>query len=420
MNEARTIAMTFEDEIFRGAVDKTDYLRRISLKMVTMETKWQHAAGSSSSSLSITEASKKRPLNPGHFMDNIDSKPSLTRAEAAVNTYDLTTQLPSDSRQNNANTAVQYMTGPSLPSGERPTMTTYDWRTQLKPDSREKTVNKITETLQKHLPQFSPEDVRRTAVKFEEKIFSRAVNQTGYHQSVSMKMLTTETKYKTGAGSSTILRIPDANKSLPLNPDLCSSKEAMGQGEAAMDWKTQFPSGSRENIVNKMMETLRKHLPYSGEEGMNELRKIASRFEDRIFRDAVNQTDYFRKISTKMLTMETKRQNGAASSSSSSLPYPGAYNSLPLNPGYHQMKMEGSVKAEPAENIGDWRTCLPPDSRNKNANKIKGTLTKHVPNCGKEGNKELEKIATSLEELIFNTAIDQVDYLHKTSFKITP
>lgn len=38
----------------------------------------------------------------------------------------------------------------------------------------------------------------------------------------------------------------------------------------------------------------------------------------------------------------------------------------------------------------------------------KGTLKKHVPNCGKEGNKELEKIAASFEELIFNNAIDQV------------
>nr|VDC65816.1 unnamed protein product [Brassica rapa] len=93
--------------------------------------------------------------------------------------------------------------------------------------------------------------------------------------------------------------------------------------------------------------------------------------------------DYLGKISMKMLTMETtKLQSAACSSSSSSslplhLPITGVYYSLPLNPGSHQMTMEGPVKAEPAVNTCDWRTCLSPDSRKKNANKIKGTLQKH-------------------------------------------
>lgn len=37
------------------------------------------------------------------------------------------------------------------------------------------------------------------------------------------------------------------------------------------------------------METLKKHLPYSGPEGINELRRIAARFEEKIFSGAVNQ-----------------------------------------------------------------------------------------------------------------------------------
>lgn len=223
-------------------------------------------------------------------------------------------------------------------------------------------------------------------------------------------MLTMETREKSAAGSSS-LTFPGAYNTLPLNP-----------GEPAMDtqdWKTQLPAGSRQEIVNKIMETLHKHFPFSGPEGMNDLRRIASRFEEKIFSGAVSQTAYLRAISMKMLTMVPKAQN-AAGSSSSSLPTPAGYNSLPLNPGCHQMTTEGPVKAEPVVNTVDWRTCLPPDSRKKNANKIKGTLKKHVPNCGEEGNKELEKIAASFEELIFNTAIDQVDYLHKTSFKIIP
>ncbi|KAL3567309.1 hypothetical protein D5086_029960, partial [Populus alba] len=43
------------------------------------------------------------------------------------------------------------------------------------------------------------------------------------------------------------------------------------------------------------METLKRHLPFFGQEGLQELKKIAS--------------DYLRKISLKMLTMETKSQN---------------------------------------------------------------------------------------------------------------
>ncbi|CAH8381311.1 unnamed protein product [Eruca vesicaria subsp. sativa] len=184
------------------------------------------------------------------------------------------------------------------------------------------------------------------------------------------------------------------------------------------DWRAQLPSNAREKIVNKIMEILKKNLPYAGPEGIIELRRIASRFEEKNFSGAANLTDYLRKISIKMLTMEAKYQNAAGSSSSSFLPIPGAYNSLPLNPGCHQMTIEGPIKSEAAVNTGDWRTCLPPDTRKKNVNKIKGTLKKHVPNCGKEGNKELKKIATSFEELIFNTAIDQVDYLRKISFKM--
>ena len=48
----------------------------------------------------------------------------------------------------------------------------------------------------------------------------------------------------------------------------------------------------------------------------------------------------------------------------------------------------------------------------------KGTLKEHVPNCGKEGDIELKKIAASFEELIFNTAIDQVSSFFFLSWNI--
>ncbi|CAA7026063.1 unnamed protein product [Microthlaspi erraticum] len=122
------------------------------------------------------------------------------------------------------------------------------------------------------------------------------------------------------------------------------------------DWRTQLPHDSREKLVDKIMETLKKHLPYSGPEGLNEHRRIAARFEEKIFSGAVNQTDYLRKISIKMLTMQHKSETAAGPASTSS--------TIPANSqgtGNDNSSVSVIPKAEPGENTGDWRTDLPPD-----------------------------------------------------------
>ncbi|KAL5072432.1 hypothetical protein RYX36_011416 [Vicia faba] len=86
----------------------------------------------------------------------------------------------------------------------------------------------------------------------------------------------------------------------------------------SVDWRIQLHPESRQRIVNKIMDTLKKHLPVSGNEGLLELRKIAQRFEDKIYAAATSQSDYLRKISMKMLTMETKTQSTIASNLPSS------------------------------------------------------------------------------------------------------
>ncbi|XP_027107552.1 mediator of RNA polymerase II transcription subunit 15a isoform X1 [Coffea arabica] len=78
------------------------------------------------------------------------------------------------------------------------------------------------------------------------------------------------------------------------------------------DWRTQLQADYRQRIVNKIMEILKRHLPFAGEEGLRELKKIAVRFEEKIYSAATSQSDYLRKISLKMLTMETKSQNPMA------------------------------------------------------------------------------------------------------------
>ncbi|PSS19134.1 Mediator of RNA polymerase II transcription subunit 15a like [Actinidia chinensis var. chinensis] len=80
------------------------------------------------------------------------------------------------------------------------------------------------------------------------------------------------------------------------------------------DWRAQLQPDSRQRIVNKIMDTLKRHLPFSGEEGLQELKKIAARFEEKTYTSSTSQPDYLRKISLKMMTMENKSQNTTANS----------------------------------------------------------------------------------------------------------
>ncbi|XP_033129230.1 uncharacterized protein LOC103872372 isoform X2 [Brassica rapa] len=307
-------------------------------------------------------------------------------------------------------------------------MDTHDWRAQLPSGGRQKVVNKIMATLMKHLPYSGPEginELKRIAVRFEEKVFSSSVHQNDYLRKISMKMLTMETKSQNVAGSASSIPADSSNlafdelNNLMINngnvePFLLNEEPAIKSG----DWRTQLPPGSRQNIVNKIMDTLKKHFPYSGPEGINELKRIAARFEEKIFSSAVHQTDYLRKISMKILTMETKAQNAAGSDSS----ILADSNNLTLDDIMNHLIKDNAepslLNVEPAINSGDWRIQLPPDSRQKNIDKLLETLKKHIPYSGKEGIEELMRVAVSFEELIFNTATSQVDYLSKISSRM--
>ncbi|MQL96772.1 hypothetical protein Taro_029459 [Colocasia esculenta] len=58
---------------------------------------------------------------------------------------------------------------------------------------------------------------------------------------------------------------------------------------AAGDWRVQLPPGARDRIVNKILDTLQRHLPICEKEGLDELRRIAERFEEKIYNIAGNQ-----------------------------------------------------------------------------------------------------------------------------------
>ncbi|XP_008789503.2 mediator of RNA polymerase II transcription subunit 15a [Phoenix dactylifera] len=84
--------------------------------------------------------------------------------------------------------------------------------------------------------------------------------------------------------------------------------EASADDSASVDWRTQLQHESRQRIVNKIMDTLKRCLPIVPG-SLNELQKIAVRFEEKIYTAATSQTDYLRRISLRMLSMETKTQH---------------------------------------------------------------------------------------------------------------
>ncbi|KAL1098876.1 hypothetical protein V6Z11_D05G127300 [Gossypium hirsutum] len=114
-----------------------------------------------------------------------------------------------------------------------------------------------------------------------------------------------------------------------LKPTSASEKPAMGRG----DWRTQLRSDLRERIiVNKMFDTLKRHLRSSGEDKLNELRKTVEAFEEKTYNAASNQFDYVRRISLKLLQKETQSQNIVQNSGQCS-------NNL-HNPGSQSMQSE--------------------------------------------------------------------------------
>ncbi|KAM0923349.1 hypothetical protein ACQ4PT_005642 [Festuca glaucescens] len=103
------------------------------------------------------------------------------------------------------------------------------------------------------------------------------------------------------------------------------------------DWRLQPEDRSR--VINKIVETLRMHLP----EGLNELQRIAVRLEEKIYGVATNQTDYLRKISLKMLSVEAETQQA-----------PGNAQVIPNqnNPG---QASEDSTAQTGHAGAGDWQ-----------------------------------------------------------------
>ncbi|KAF3336101.1 Mediator of RNA polymerase II transcription subunit 15a [Carex littledalei] len=122
---------------------------------------------------------------------------------------------------------------------------------------------------------------------------------------------------------------------------------------ANLDWRSQLQPDARQRIVNKIMDTLKRHLPVPVPEGINELQKIAVRFEEKIYSAATSQPDYLRKISLNMLSMENKTQPGL----NPSLP-----NQNRMDPGVGMTSQQPS--SNPGQSLGMSQVMnQPPASR---------------------------------------------------------
>ncbi|MED6118145.1 hypothetical protein PIB30_000127 [Stylosanthes scabra] len=149
-----------------------------------------------------------------------------------------------------------------------------NWRNQLEPETRQLLLkNIITKLKFGHLPGDYDEDLelQKIAHSIEQKSYAGATTQADYFDKIASKILLLE-----------------------------KARER--------EWRHQLHPESRQRIVNKITDTLRRHVPVSGPDGSQELWKIARRFEEKIFAAASSQSDYLRKISLKMLTMETDSQ----------------------------------------------------------------------------------------------------------------
>ncbi|KAF5453266.1 hypothetical protein F2P56_028184 [Juglans regia] len=89
----------------------------------------------------------------------------------------------------------------------------------------------------------------------------------------------------------------------PVGGGIGGGREAGEPTMDAGDWRTGLPFDSRSRIVNKIMDTLKRHLPISGQEGLHELRKIATRFEEKIFTAATSQEGIILVMKTMALRM---------------------------------------------------------------------------------------------------------------------
>ncbi|CAN6697310.1 unnamed protein product [Malus baccata var. baccata] len=85
------------------------------------------------------------------------------------------------------------------------------------------------------------------------------------------------------------------------------------QAELNMDpvnWRTKFPAESREKVVNKVLSTLMKRVPFSEhEKHMSDYKRISVNFEEKVYMVSRDQQEYILRIKSKLEELESSPKN---------------------------------------------------------------------------------------------------------------
>ncbi|XP_042956549.1 mediator of RNA polymerase II transcription subunit 15a-like isoform X1 [Carya illinoinensis] len=72
------------------------------------------------------------------------------------------------------------------------------------------------------------------------------------------------------------------------------------------EWRDRLSPESRERIVCRIMDILKKQIQSSGRDGLSQIKTLSENFEKKIYESATDENDYLKKISLKLLTVEEK------------------------------------------------------------------------------------------------------------------
>ncbi|XP_035541538.1 mediator of RNA polymerase II transcription subunit 15a-like isoform X2 [Juglans regia] len=89
------------------------------------------------------------------------------------------------------------------------------------------------------------------------------------------------------------------------------------------DWRDRLSPESRERIVRRIMDILKKQIRSSGRDGLSQIKTLSENFEKKIYESATDENDYLKKISVKLLTVEEKIEKLSQSNSLLSKSYSG-------------------------------------------------------------------------------------------------
>ncbi|MED6208255.1 hypothetical protein PIB30_043376 [Stylosanthes scabra] len=180
---------------------------------------------------------------------------------------------------------------------------TSNWRNQLEPQTRKLLLQHIITKLKfGHLPGDYDDDLelRKIAQSIEQKSYAGATTQADYFDKIASKILLLE---KAREREWRYQLRPDSRQRIvnKIPVDTPSNKQLL--------WHNIRHLASIRCKALGLLKEVRIYYPLFPKKTIHkgsQLRRIAQCFEEKIFTIASNQSDYLRKISLKMLTIETR------------------------------------------------------------------------------------------------------------------